>query len=73
MAKIYASYGIDGYSADFVTTSKKALLEYQGNITIYDIRVYKHLTQAQISVLSLTQAQFFEMIMEENTNAKLGI
>ena len=73
MAKIYASYGVDGYRADFVATTQKKLQEHLGNVTIYDIRVYKHLTQAQVSVLTLTQAQFFEMIMEENINAKLGI
>ena len=73
MAKIYASYGVNGYNADFVCTTQKHLQQYLGNINIYDIRVYKHLTQAQVSVLSLTQAQFFEMIMEENTNAKLGL
>lgn len=73
MAKIYASYGIDGFNADFVATTQKALQNYLGNITIYDVRVYKYLTKDQVSMLTLTQAQFFEMIMEENTNAKLGI
>lgn len=73
MAKVFASYSVDGYSADFVAPTQKKLQEYLGNITIYDIRVYKHLTVEQVCLLSLTQAQFFEMIMEENTNAKLGI
>lgn len=73
MAKIYASYGVDGYKADFVATTQKHLQQYLGNITIYDIRVYKHLTKDQVSVLTLTQAQFFESVMEENINAKLGI
>ena len=73
MAKIYASYGVDGFNADFVATTEKHLQQYLGNIAIYDIRVYKYLTKDQVSVLTLTQAQFFEMIMEENTNAKLGV
>jgi hypothetical protein len=73
LAKIFASYGINGYQADFVTKSKSEFLKYQGNLTTYDMRVYNNLTLEQVSVLSLAQAQFFEMIMEEYKNAKLGI
>lgn len=73
LAKIYASYGIDGYHTDFVTKSKTEFLKYQGNLTIYDMRIYNNLTLEQVSVLSLAQAQFFEMIMEEYKNAKLGV
>ena len=72
LAKIYASYGVDGYRADFVSQSQKKLLEYLGNITIYDIRVYKHLTVEQVYMLTLSQAQFLESVMEENINAELG-
>lgn len=72
LAKIYASYGVDGYKADFVAQTQKKLLEYLGNISIYDIRVYKHLTVQQVYMLTLSQAQFFESVMEENINAELG-
>lgn len=73
MAKIYASYGVGGHHPDFVAQTQKKLQEYLGNIAIYDIRVYKHLTVEQVCLLSLAQAQFFESVMEEYKNAKLGI
>lgn len=72
MAKVFASYYKDAYKVDFVTTSLKAFKEYSKNIKSWDFRVYNHLTKDQVELLTVAQAQFFEMIMEENINAELG-
>lgn len=72
MAKVYAAYYTDDYKPAMVTTSVKEFKSFIGHMT-YDMRIYNNLTKDQVSVLSLAQAQFFEMIMEENNNAKLGL
>ena len=71
MRKVYAAYYQQGYRPDFVTTSLAEFKKFIAHIA-YDMRTYKHLTKQQVELLTITQAIFFESVMEENINAELG-
>lgn len=68
MKKVYAAYYQQSYRPEIVTTNLKEFKEFIAHIA-YDIRTYRHLTKDQVAKLTITQALFFESVMEENINA----
>ena len=64
---IYAVYETTGFRPVFTTKSKAKLEEYRPAIAHEDVRIYKELTERQVLALTLTQATFMEMLIQEGS------
>jgi len=62
--KIYALYRQDNSKLIAVSTIKGSFDKQHKPL----VKIYKNLTKKQVSVLSYTQATFFELLIEQETN-----
>ena len=67
---IYAVYEKTGFRPVFVTKSRAKLDEYRPAVAHEDVRIYKELTQRQVLALTLTQATFMEMLVQEGSKVE---